>query len=312
MCGGASPPPPTTTTHTHRASPSPTPLLATTSSSESPPIALPAELKRQRSREGRGLLARALSGDGRGDGDEYDGESKDSGGVGGEGGGGGGDVAVTAERRGKDDGLGMAAGAAGAAGAASAGHPEGKAWDDEEGGVEKEYYSPSTSQHGGAQPKKTIPRPAPYDGPADALWKMCKSSRAPDMTRFAELIDAGIDVRYKTFSGTALHWASLQGHIDAVRALVAADPSVEHLRMRGEGKSGSTALMYASTWGNTAIARELIAADPSVEHLQMRDNSGKTALDRAIATRRYACEDLLRAAAAAAAEETGGVRGDET
>ena len=36
--------------------------------------------------------------------------------------------------------------------------------------------------------------------------------------------------------------------------------------------------MYASCRGWTDIVRELIAADGSVEHLRMQDNNGQTAL----------------------------------
>ena len=37
---------------------------------------------------------------------------------------------------------------------------------------------------------------APYTGPADALWKICASSSAPDIVKVAELIVAGIDLKY--------------------------------------------------------------------------------------------------------------------
>ena len=64
---------------------------------------------------------------------------------------------------------------------------------------------------GGAQPKKTLPRPV-YEGKADALFKMLKEAmyagRAtrdepygtrvePDITKVRELLDAGIDIRYQ-------------------------------------------------------------------------------------------------------------------
>ena len=39
--------------------------------------------------------------------------------------------------------------------------------------------------------------------------------------------------------------------------------------------------MFASINGSTDVVRELIAADGSVEHLKMKSNNGKTALDYA-------------------------------
>ena len=41
---------------------------------------------------------------------------------------------------------------------------------------------------------------------------------------------------------------------------------------------GCTALMLASAYGLVDVVRELIAADGSVEHLRMQDNNGQTAL----------------------------------
>ena len=64
---------------------------------------------------------------------------------------------------------------------------------------------------GGAQPKKTLPRPV-YEGKADALFKMLKEAMyagratrdepygtrvVPDITKVRELLDAGIDIRYQ-------------------------------------------------------------------------------------------------------------------
>ena len=96
---------------------------------------------------------------------------------------------------------------------------------------------------------------------------------------------------------TALSIASYKGWMDVVRELVAADGSVEHIRM--QNNNGKTGLGNACTGGWTDVVRELIAADGSVEHLQMQDRWGRTALD-------YAQNDeikaLLRAAGAQEAQ----------
>jgi ankyrin repeat protein len=125
----------------------------------------------------------------------------------------------------------------------------------------------SQSPHRGARPKKTLPRL--FSGPADALWTLCESWpwSPPEFVEIKELIDAGIDVRYQdSFGRTALFVAAYRGHVDAVRAL--------------------------------------IAADPSVGHLLMQDNIGKTPLDKAIQYQRGECADLIRAAVACAANES--------
>ena len=66
--------------------------------------------------------------------------------------------------------------------------PEGKAREGEE-----EKDSPLQR---GAEPKKTIPK-LEFTGKASALFDLVKSSTAPDMVKANELIDAGIDLRYK-------------------------------------------------------------------------------------------------------------------
>ena len=82
--------------------------------------------------------------------------------------------------------------------------PEGKAQEGEE--EDEEEDSPSPQTQGGAQPKKTLPRPV-YEGDARALYKVLveavKASKSwqnpkePDITKVHELLDAGIDVRYQ-------------------------------------------------------------------------------------------------------------------
>ena len=76
--------------------------------------------------------------------------------------------------------------------------PEGKAQEGEED--EKEDSPPPSQTQGGAQPKKTLPRPA-YEGKADALLEMlavAASARVdPGIAKVRELLDAGIDIRYQ-------------------------------------------------------------------------------------------------------------------
>ena len=85
------------------------------------------------------------------------------------------------------------------------------------------------------------------------------------------------------YGETALINASVCGRTDIVRELIAADGSVEHLRM--QNNNGVTALSLASRVGETAVVRELVAADGSAEHLRMRTKSlrkhGFTAFDMA-------------------------------
>ena len=65
--------------------------------------------------------------------------------------------------------------------------------------------------------------------------------------------------------------------------------------------------MYASFMGWTDIVRELIAADGSVEHLRMKDKRGITALNCAANDEIKAL--LTAAEAAAQAEKKGGKGG---
>ena len=60
--------------------------------------------------------------------------------------------------------------------------------------------------------------------------------------------------------------------------------------------------MNAAMCGHAGLIGVLIAADPSMEHLRMRDNGGKMAVDRAVENGRDECVALLKAAEKAAAE----------
>ena len=107
------------------------------------------------------------------------------------------------------------------------------------------------------------------------------------------------------YGETALINASVCGRTDIVRELIAADGSVEHLRM--QNNNGRTALSLASQVGETAVVRELVAADGSAEHLRMKDKRGRTALV-------YAVNDEIKAlltAAEAAADLKGKAQAEE-
>ena len=85
--------------------------------------------------------------------------------------------------------------------------PEGKA---QEGEENDEEDSPPPQTQGGAQPKKTLPRPA-YEGDARALYKVlleaAKAGKEPDIAKVRELLDAGIDVRNQVrVSCVCVHW----------------------------------------------------------------------------------------------------------
>ena len=75
--------------------------------------------------------------------------------------------------------------------------PEGKALEGEE---DQEKDSPPPQMQGGAQPKKTLPRPV-YEGDAAALLEMLLDASCadenPDIAKVRELLDAGIDIRYQ-------------------------------------------------------------------------------------------------------------------
>ena len=65
---------------------------------------------------------------------------------------------------------------------------------------EVEDVPPPPPSQGGAQPKKTLPRPV-YEGNAAALLEMLLEARRegeePDIAKVRELLDAGIDIRYQ-------------------------------------------------------------------------------------------------------------------
>ena len=92
-------------------------------------------------------------------------------------------------------------GAGGAAGGATAAEGEGKdaTLAGEYGGEGSLPPPPPPPSQGGAQPKKTLPRPT-YEGKAGALVEVLEDAEEegeePDIAKVRELLDAGIDVRY--------------------------------------------------------------------------------------------------------------------
>ena len=89
-------------------------------------------------------------------------------------------------------------GGGGGGGEGTAPSTEGKAREGEE--EDQAEDSPPPRMQGGAQPKKTLPRPV-YEGDPAALMKVIDEAgdagQEPDITKIRELLDAGIDVRYK-------------------------------------------------------------------------------------------------------------------
>ena len=118
-----------------------------------------------------------------------------------------------------------------------------------------------------------------------------------DIVRELIAADGSVEhLRMQNIDGwTALMYASFRGRTDVVRELIAADGSAEHLRMKNI--DGVTALSLASQYGQTDVVRELVAADGSAEHLRMKDKRGRTALVYAVNDEITA---LLTAAEAAA------------
>ena len=71
------------------------------------------------------------------------------------------------------------------------------------------------------------------------------SLRKPDMNELNALIEAGIDLRYQDRDGgweTALIRAAENGHVEVVKALVAADPDPAHLNIRAQSRHRSVCL----------------------------------------------------------------------
>ena len=98
-----------------------------------------------------------------------------------------------------DAGSGSGGGSGGGGSGTDAALPtEGKAREGEE--EDQAEDSPSSQAQGGAQPKKTLPRPA-YEGNAAALLEMiieaAEDGEELDIAKVRELLDAGIDVLYK-------------------------------------------------------------------------------------------------------------------
>merc|ERR1712194_596481 len=85
-----------------------------------------------------------------------------------------------------------------------------------------------------------------------SLYHQCSSS-SPDLAEVQALIKGGINLRYRNGKGaTALVVASLKGHTAIVQALIAADPSPEHIQMQGNN-GGAWALGMASNSGYVDI-----------------------------------------------------------
>ena len=110
------------------------------------------------------------------------------------------------------------------------------------------------------------------------LWNVSFYGNMPSIRA---LLVAGVaDVHYiQPDSGTtALVIASQNGHVEAVRALVAAGGNVNHAIPRGIGKpvnEGGTALELVSQQGHVEVVRILVSAGANVNHA---NKTGATAL----------------------------------
>ena len=85
------------------------------------------------------------------------------------------------------------------------------------------------------------------------------------------LIAANADINDKEYQGvTALVWASWRGHLEVVQALIAAKADIN-----ARNNIGETALMWASERGHLEVVQALIAAKAGIND---KDNGDNTAL----------------------------------
>jgi ankyrin repeat protein len=109
------------------------------------------------------------------------------------------------------------------------------------------------------------------------LWNsnagLVQNARDGNLNRVLDLLQRGLDVNDKNeYGDTALVWASNNGHLEVVRALL----KVEGVDVNIKDMDGGTALIYACWKGHLDVARALlshVAVDVNI-----RDNNGETAL----------------------------------
>ena len=129
------------------------------------------------------------------------------------------------------------------------------------------------------------------NGTTSLIW--ASSEGRVDIVRALLEMDSSTEhVRMATGKGdTGLTLATWKGHTAIVRALLEADSSVEHIRMMTN--NGTTSLIWASSEGHIDIVRELLEVDPSMEHLQMAISNGRTAIHCAAQLYHHQCMSLL-------------------
>ena len=99
---------------------------------------------------------------------------------------------------------------------------------------------------------------------------MAVTADNPDLEIVRSIVsNKDIDVNWKNAGWTALMWASLGGHTEIVKVLVAAGANVNL-----QGSAGMTALRWASGRGHTEVVKVLIASGANVN---LQDSDGWTA-----------------------------------
>ena len=102
-----------------------------------------------------------------------------------------------------------------------------------------------------------------------------KAALDGDVATLSAIINSGVDIEAPDPKDgqTALHYASANGHTDALGVLFKAGANLE-----GKDKFGFTALMIAATQGEAEVLQLLLATGAK---LDAHDNFGKTALMKA-------------------------------
>jgi ankyrin repeat protein len=115
------------------------------------------------------------------------------------------------------------------------------------------------------------------------LWNICEDNEnVPTAAAVQSFIAQGANVNTKRHGDTVLIAATRKRHLDAVKALLAA----EGIDINAKSSGGYTALMVACLYNHIEIAKELLAAHKLTSNFDINDKSinGSTAL-------MYSCEN---------------------